>query len=422
MPRTDASIRLLLIMVIILAFLLRLGWVLLKPLRSIEKDAVHYDDIAVNLLAGKGFSLSDEHLLPADRMPDRSPRPTARRPVLYPMFLAGVYKLFGRSFTAVGVVQALLGTLTVYLICLLGRMATGRAPVGLIAAALSAIYLPFIRYAGSLLTETLFLFLAVLGFHYMFIALRESKIKWSLIAGMIGGLAFLCRPTAIGFPLVFVLLVITAIKLGKRRRPVLKSAAYLVAFLVFYSGWLARNYHTFGAFIPTFTSAGYNLFVGSYPSARGKANIPLDEHPVELRRKLEGKGEVEANRIFMHAALGNIRNHPGAYLKLMMMKFVRAWFNVRRGHDWLPTARSLLLNGLLLVLASVGAVLLSIRDAFATAFLASPIVYFTLFHALVVSSTRYNLPSVPFAIVFAAVALEEAGRKTVASRVRLYAS
>ncbi|NOY06345.1 MAG: glycosyltransferase family 39 protein, partial [Chlorobi bacterium] len=392
------------------AFSLRLGWVIAKPLKSIEKDAVHYDDIAVNLLAGKGFSFSDEHLLPADRVPDRSPQPTARRLILYPIFLAGVYKLFGRNFAAVGVVQALLSTFTVYLIYLLGRMVFGKAQVGLVGAAMAAVYLPFIRYTNSLLTETLFLLLSVLGFYYMLVALREGRIKWSFVAGTIGGLAFLCRPTAVGFPLVFIFLAFLAFRFGVRRRLVLKSAVYFAAFLVFYCAWVARNYHTFGAFIPGFTSSGYNLFVGSYPPARGKANIPLNAHPAELRKELEGKGEIEANRLFMQAALGNIRDHPGAYLKLVAMKFVRAWFNIKRGHDWFPTGKSLVLNGLLLFLAIISAVLHFKKDTFAVLFLASPVVYFTLFHALVVSSTRYNLPSVPFAVIFAAVALEEAGR------------
>src|SRR3989338_5432811 len=51
-------------------------------------DAISYNNIAVNLVQGRGFS--------------HDGAPTADRPPLYPFFLAAIYKTFGReNFSAV---------------------------------------------------------------------------------------------------------------------------------------------------------------------------------------------------------------------------------------------------------------------------------------------------------------------------------
>ena len=76
----------------------------------------------------------------------------------YTYFVAAVYALFGHDRLAVRVVQSVIGAATVGVVYLVGSLTFGRRP-GLVAALLTAVYLPLVYYAGLLLTETWFTFL-----------------------------------------------------------------------------------------------------------------------------------------------------------------------------------------------------------------------------------------------------------------------
>jgi len=414
--------------ILALALVLRLGYAWTHPLRVPREDAIHYDDIAWNLARGRGFAMSDRHLLPGDRAPDGSPRPTARRPPLYPLFLALLYLLFGRNYAAVFAVQALLSTASCYLVYRIGSAFFPRGPAPLLAALLSALYLPFLRSTASLLTETLFILLVLWMFLHLArllggeaaptgpkarTGLRARRAAW---AGILAALAYLCRPTAVGFPVMAAALVLFSKQVAVERRERVKTAILHVAvFLAVASPWPIRNYLVFHAFVPSFTSAGYNLFLGTYPVAQGKANIPLERHPRWLREELEGKGEVEANRIYTRAALENLKRYPLSYPRLMAIKAVEAWFNVAPGHVWRPTPKSLLMNGPILLLALAG--LLLLRPRWRGALLFLPVGYFKAFHMMVVSGPRYNLPSLPFAMLLASYGLVRLGESWLRGKV-----
>jgi hypothetical protein len=192
---------------------------------------------------------------------------------------------------------------------------------------------------------------------------------------------------------------------SRKKKWVSHMLAFSVAFSLVLSPWLIRNYVVFDTFIPGFTSAGYNLFMGTYPPTRGLANLEPGFYPEELRRELEGKGEVEADAIFRRAAFKNVVEYPVEYAKLVSMKLVRGWFVIKAGHRWAPTPLSVAVHGPLLLFALAGICLEWKRRSFAVFLIAAGAVAFTGFHALVVSNLRYNLPAVPFAIILASVAL-----------------
>ncbi len=391
---------------IALAFVLRLAYVIANPQPAILGDAIHYDDIASNLASGHGFSMSSEHLLPADRPPGGGPGPTARRPPLYPVFLSLVYRAAGHSYAAVLILQALLGTLTCYLIYALSRAALGARSVALLALGAAAVYPPFVKYCGDLLTETLFLFLTAASFLAAWAAVTKGGAARPALAGALGGLAALCRPTAVFFlPLEGVLLAAGGRGPERVSKWFVHMAVYAAALCLVLSPWVVRNYFVFDSFIPGFTSAGYNLFMGTYPESHGLANVNPSTQPEYLRAQLSGAGEVEADAIYRRAALRNIRTHPYEYLKLVGMKALRGWFVIKRGHDWTPTPLSLAAHGALLVLAVAGALWERKSHPFGVFLLASGAAAFTGFHALVVSNLRYNLPAVPFAMILASAAV-----------------
>jgi 4-amino-4-deoxy-L-arabinose transferase-like glycosyltransferase len=413
----DRNARLALGFLVALAFVLRLVYVLLNPSPAIVDDSLHYDDIASNLAAGNGFSMSNERLLEADRPADGSPGATARRPPLYPVFLSLFYRALGQNYLSILVVQALIGTLACYLVYALALSAFGNRPAALIALALSAVYPPFIRYCAGLLTEIIFLTLTLAAFLAAHAVVTNGRYRTSILAGLVGGLATLCRPTAMFFlPLQAVFLFWMVGGRSAARRWVSHMLAYAVAFSIVMSPWVIRNYLAFDAFIPGFTSAGYNLFMGTYPPSRGLANLEPKYYPEELRRELEGAGEVETDAIFRAAALKNVADQPFEYVKLVSMKLVRGWFVIKPGCRWTPTPLSVAVHGPLLLLAFAGIYLEWRRRPLGTFIVAAGAIAFTGFHALVVSNLRYNLPAMPFAIILASVALAALASKLARKR------
>lgn len=404
--------RLLVGILIALALAIRLAYVLGGPPPPIAKDALHYHDIASNLAEGRGYSFSYEHLLEGDRPPDGGSAPTARRPPLYPVFLAGIYHVFGFNHRLIQVLQAIMGTLTVFIIYLLALAALGRRDTALVAMALSAVYPFFVIYSRHLLTEVMFLFLVASAFLATCRTLEGGGAGRSVLAGVLGALSALCRPTAIFFIILHTaLLVVSRRSLGGRTALRRELISYVAAFCLTMTPWIARNYLVFHAFVPGFTSAGYNLFIGTYPPSRGYANISLSEHPEELRRELAGKNEIESDRIFRRAAVKNVIENPLAYGKLVIVKTIRGWLVTKKGSNWTPTPLSTATHGPLLLLAAIGALMLRRERPLGVALIVSGLVSFTLFHALVVSNLRYNLPAVPFAIILASVPLASAVKK-----------
>jgi 4-amino-4-deoxy-L-arabinose transferase-like glycosyltransferase len=116
------------------------------------QDQVSYDTLARQLLAGKGFTF------PVDWWPvTQAGEPTAHWSFLYTLYLAAVYGVFGPQPLVARVFQAVIaGVLLPWLTWRVGRRVFGDT-VGLMAAAISAVYVYFFYYAGALMTETFYI-------------------------------------------------------------------------------------------------------------------------------------------------------------------------------------------------------------------------------------------------------------------------
>ena len=120
-------------------------------------DGRLYARIAINILEHRSYSIETEEPYP----------PTFIRVPGYPLLLAGIYSLFGHENNrAVRVVQAVLDTITCWLIALLAlawaphKTHRFRRRLLLIALAL-AVFCPFPAiYVGTILTETCTILLA----------------------------------------------------------------------------------------------------------------------------------------------------------------------------------------------------------------------------------------------------------------------
>lgn len=154
------------------------------------------DEPTYNLLASETFSGFGRILDERARVPSEP---------FYPIFLAGVYSVFGlENFDAVRVVQIFLFAFTVLLIYFLAHNFFGEKKaffVGLLMAA----FFPLAGGTGYLLRELFFSFLLVLTVYLLYRAQKDLKLKWFILSGLVLGAAVLTNGVVQFFWVVAVL-------------------------------------------------------------------------------------------------------------------------------------------------------------------------------------------------------------------------
>jgi len=186
----------------------------------------------------------------------------------YPLFLAGLYSVFGHNNnTAVRITQALIDTATCVLVALLAFIWTPDERRKLFAAAaalLLAAICPFTTiYVATILTETWASFFAVtlcLLATLAFRAQSRGKKLWFWAAtGFIGGVGVFFRPDsglfvfAVGLALVFTLFSRKGAAdswLSRLRTVLIHGVVLSIAFGLVLVPWTMRNWRVFHLFQP----------------------------------------------------------------------------------------------------------------------------------------------------------------------------
>ncbi len=318
--------------VLLLAFGFRL-FVALRLANDEPDDGRLYSQIARNVL--------EQHIYSADAQAPYTP--TLIRLPGYPLFLAGIYKVFGvGNDTAVRVVQAVIDTATCVLVALVAfewAIDEGRKHrAALIAFALAAVC-PFTAiYVATILTEVLTNFLAVAMVLTATLAfkstMRRRALIWWVITGLIAGLAVLFRPDSGLFAAAIGCTLITAsmfksrdgqgvAHLQKRLRDAIISASlFTIAFCIVLVPWTIRNRRVFHLFQPLapahaempgeFVPRGYLLWVRTWlDDSRyvGPALWSLDTRPIRVDDFPDRAFDSEEERERV-AALFDKYNHP----------------------------------------------------------------------------------------------------------------
>ncbi len=415
-----------LLIIILVGFALRLGFIsTLQPHFYFDDEPI-YESIVQNLSSGKGLIIGESQ--------------KAFRPPLFSLIVAPIY-LLGGGLVTIRIFQALLSTLTIYLIYLLSREIFNER-ISIASAGISAIWPFFIFYTGFFLTETTYIFLTVISTLYFLKVLRQPSFKNVFLTGIFLGLAGLCRPIMLLYaPFGFLFLFFAIECSGRARSAVIARSkatkqstrsrllhfvrnddgkegkasfattsirskiypAFLVGLfcLLTVSPWVIRNYRIFHRFVPGTTMGGHVFYEGNNPYSTGG---PCSYFPSES----EKMGEIERDKFLFNQTFKIIRGNPKRFIWLLCNKFKRYWsFFPNAPGFQAPLYRllSFLAIGLPMPFFLVG-FFLSFKFWRKTIFLTGQIMFNTIFHIIFLASIRYRVPIEPFFIILGVFGLE----------------
>jgi hypothetical protein len=170
---------------------------------------------------------------------------TAFRPPLLPAVLSATYRIFGRQFAPIRIINCVCLALACTLIFLFLFSRCGALP-GLLAALLFVIVEPRLRlYPQAVLTECLGCLFATVCVGTLLVVVKRQSTRWAIAAGLFTGMAILTRNVfAVWAPVMAIVIYALArpreakwLSLAAVRLPVIFTAACLTLL----APWMVRN-------------------------------------------------------------------------------------------------------------------------------------------------------------------------------------
>ncbi len=301
-------------------------------------DQHSYNALAQSLLAGRGYSFE------SDWYPGftRANTPTAHWSFLYPLYLAVVYFFTGTHPLAARLIQVVLtGILEPLLIYTLGRRLFGEK-AGLLGAGLGAVYLFFIFYDATLMTEPFFI-LCVLGGLALALRLAEETgthtqgnrwrewADWALL-GLTLGIGALLRQTMLVWAPVLLGWILWR-RRGRKQaeggRGWAGAGLSLGVLVLMIAPWTIRNAVVYHAFLPLNSNAGYALYSANHPEHGTRFD---QDYAAPLPEEWLGQdlNEAQWNTVLTRRGMEFMLQDPLRYLRLTLNKatvFFNFWFS-----------------------------------------------------------------------------------------------
>lgn len=356
----------------------------------VQGDAMVFHQVAAKLAGGRGFEQAF------------SRGPTAEHAPGWEVVLAGFDLIGADGYFSHRLVGAILGTVVVVLIGLLGRAVAGNG-VGLVAAAIAAVYPMLFSADVSLMSETLYgVFLVA--------ALLAAHARRPVLLGVLLSLAALTR----GEAMALLVLLVVPLFWGQWRRVALTFAAFAVVL----APWTVRNLTSFEE--PVLISSNANgIFRGANCADvyRGELIGAWRFQCYSDRRQGEDESQFFARQ--RDEGLAYAADHPDrlpAVIVARVGRLLDVWdvdqamfLNSQEGRLSTQVARGIKMAWVLMLLAVAGAVLLR-RRRHELLVLLAPAAMVLLMAIATYGTTRFRYAAEPSICVLAAVAVAAALR------------
>ena len=313
-------------------------------------DAIGYHQLAVNTLAGRGFSLNTEAPFRHDSI--RTPG--------YPLFLSAIYLITGIQPRAAILVQCAIDAFTAVMAGWLAWQLTRRRPALILAGLCYATDTVAWRYSAELYVEVV-QGAALIGLGCLIVGntfLTKRPILHAIALGLASGILVLIKPNLLPLPLI-----VAAYALWRMRawRPVL---ALLLSSALVLLPWCIRNQLVFGRFTVS-TVFENNVLVVSAPATLVEAHhedtLPwtprwmfhfnavvdraMQAHPALLtlpEARMTDLQRGEASALLASAAQEVLRENPVAFVSGHLKGVLRGlpstehqfWFQALSGKPW----------------------------------------------------------------------------------------
>jgi len=409
-----AAASLVLILVIGLGARLAFAW---NQVRKIPEAALatapfeqETGSIAHSLATGKGFSNPF----------NKETGPTAWLTPVYPLLVAGTFKLFGiytvPSFFFLVFLNCFFSTTVCVPIFYVGKRVAGIG-VGSAAAWLWALFPNAIMTPFEWIWDTSLAALLAATLLWATLELAESdRLQDWCGYGLLWGFTLMTNPS-LGL-LLPPLLVWAAYRARQQgglsvTLPLAKPALAFTLALVCCVPWTIRNYAVFHRFVPLRSNFPLELYIGNnenYDGDRPRWPPPITKERETVR--YFRMGETAFMDEEMRKAMKFIVSHPRKEVILFGDRFIAFWGGIPNPVDTFLRADSLLVRTLILcaVLSGVGglfgiATLVRRGSPYALPLAAFPVV-FPLLYYVTHTSLRYRHPIDPVVLLLAAIAVD----------------
>ncbi len=275
-------------------------------------DEAEYHELAVRLLAGEGFTLSQG-------------TPTAWRTPGFPLMLAGIYGIVGENPMRARKTLVILTSLTAPLLFGLTLVLFGSMSTAVLAGLYWAALPTSVRLSGLLLGESSAALVFTLALFILVLAERQRPwVIW--LVGVLLGFVILVR----GYMIPAVAVPIVWLMVRRQWRP---AAAIALSVALVLGVWATRNAFTMGVF--TISTEAEVLWLGNNQWARGTyyGNWEPQLDYLESRHPgFRSFDEVARASVFRAEGVREIVENPGRFVWLMPRK---AAIFLSPSHPWL---------------------------------------------------------------------------------------
>ncbi len=261
-------------------------------------DMALYDACALDIIDNGVLNATDELII---------------EPPVYPLFLAGIFYIFGHNYLVVRLIQALLSAFICILIYLIAKNIFNKK-IGLTSCLISVLYFDFFSYAGILMAETLSLFIFTLLIYL--ILLNDRKY---ILCGILSGILILTKAV------YMIMLPPLCVWMWIKFRDGKKIFQFVFFTFLIILPWTIRNYFVYKKFVLVCAVAGQGAYIRHNPVADGGPNFDFQFHQDGKFLVDESLPWLERNKIAGKKAFEFAISHPFKELQLVFIGLYRYW-------------------------------------------------------------------------------------------------